>query len=233
MGYSTKIESVLKKYPELDIFDAQYLYNKKFKNISKQAFYQTLSRLTKKGMIKRITNGIYCIPKQGQFGLVVAQENNIISYYLGKDNKEGIVVGYRMYNQYKLTTQVSEKVELYSKIATTTIKNIDNVSVTKINIKLGSKTKSLIELLEVLENAKNIEELDRVNLKAFISNRVGAYDQKLMEMIMKDIGYKKSTLASLKKCLDHYKIENNLPNYLNATSKYVMIELELNDESQQ
>ena len=116
MSYAMMIRENVGKYPELKIIDAHKLYKEKFNTISEKAFYKTFSRMAKAGEIKRIAKGIYCIPKKGKFGVTISGEKDILEYYLGSKNSKGVVVGYRMYNKYKLTTQVSKDIEIYSNV---------------------------------------------------------------------------------------------------------------------
>lgn len=226
MSYSSLIMESVEKYPELKIIDAQKVYKEKFSAIPEQAFYQTVSRMAKSGEIIRITKGIYCKPRISRFGTIISTENNILEYYLGRNQNEGVVVGYRMYNKYGLTTQISKGVELYSNIVLQEKRQIRNVLILKADLKYDAAAKRMIELLEVLENYKKIEDLNRSNLKEFIKISVEYYEEKILKKILKEIGYKKSTLASLKSVLDSFSIKNTIDNYLNGTSKYDILKME-------
>ena len=226
MSYSSLIMESVEKYPELKIIDAQKVYKEKFSAIPEQAFYQTVSRMAKSGEIIRITKGIYCKPRISRFGTIISTENNILEHYLGRNQNEGVVVGYRMYNKYGLTTQISKGVELYSNIVLQEKRQIRNVLILKADLKYDAAAKRMIELLEVLENYKKIEDLNRSNLKEFIKISVEYYEEKILKKILKEIGYKKSTLASLKSVLDSFSIKNTIDNYLNGTSKYDILKME-------
>lgn len=226
MSYSSLIMESVEKYPELKIIDAQKVYKEKFSAIPEQAFYQTVSRMAKSGEIIRIAKGIYCKPRISRFGTIISTENNILEYYLGRNQNEGVVVGYRMYNKYGLTTQISKGVELYSNIVLQEKRQIRNVLILKADLKYDAAAKRMIELLEVLENYKKIEDLNRSNLKEFIKISVEYYEEKILKKILKEIGYKKSTLASLKGVLDSFSIKNTIDNYLNGTSKYDILKME-------
>lgn len=77
---------------------------------SLDAMSATLSRLASKGIIKRFEKGKYFKPKEGAFGAVPLQENQIIESII-KDN--GILTGYltgsAAYNKMGLTTQMSNE----------------------------------------------------------------------------------------------------------------------------
>ena len=53
MRSSALIVETVKKYPELEIIDAQKLYKDKFSKVSEQAFYKTISRLSQSGEVTR------------------------------------------------------------------------------------------------------------------------------------------------------------------------------------
>jgi len=116
MSYASVIKESVEKYPELKIIEAQKVYNEKFSAIPEQAFYKTVSRLAKSGEIIRITKGIYCKPKISRFGTIISTEKNILEHFLGRNQNEGLVIGYRMYNKYGLTTQVSKNIEIYANL---------------------------------------------------------------------------------------------------------------------
>lgn len=226
MSYAAMVMNNVKEYPELKIIDAHKLYQEKFNDVSEQAFYQTFSRMVKTGEIKRLTKGIYCIPKKGRFGDTVSSEKNILEHYLGSNHNRGVVVGYRMYNKYKLTTQVSKRVEIYSNMTLQENRHILNVFIRKANIRFDKPTIRLIELLEVLQNYKKIEDLNYASMIKFVEASIEFYDKKVLDKLVRVIGYKKSTLASLKNVLDYYGTENEIDEYLNGTSKYNALRME-------
>ena len=226
MSHSNKILEKLNRYSELEIIDAQRLYQEKFNDMSEQAFFKRLSRLAKNGEIQRLTKGIYCKPKKGRFGIIESNAKNILEYYVGTNKNKGVVVGYQMYNKYGLTTQVSKIIEVYSNATLQEKRKIKNVIVHKANLKFDASTKKMIELLEVLENYQSIEELNTKSMLKFITDTGRYYNEKTLEKLLKTIGYKKSTLASLKHLLEYLKIENTVDQYLNGTSKYKALRLE-------
>jgi len=230
MSYAMMVKESVSNYSELEIVDAHKLYKEKFSNIPQEAFYKTFSRMAKSGEVKRVAKGIYCRPKKSRFGIIVSDENNIIEYYLGPKNRSGVVVGYRMYNKYKLTTQISKSIEMYSNVTLQQEKNIGNVKIFKANIEFDEPKTCLIELLEVLENYKKIEDLNLRNLLQMIEDSIHYYNNAILDQLIKVIGYKKRTLASLKNVLDYYGIENTVNKYLNETSDYDALRMEIINE---
>jgi predicted transcriptional regulator of viral defense system len=234
LSFTHVITETVLKYPELKIIDSQKVYKEKLENVPEQVFYKTLSRLEKRGQLSRITKGVYCRPKESRFGVVISGEDNILEHFLGKNKNKGVVIGYRMYSRYGLTTQVSKTVEVYSNVPYQKKKVIRNVRARKVELKFEPEIDKLIELLEVLENYRSIEDLNKTNLVSYLEKSVENYNDKVFEKILKQIRYKKSTLASLKKALDYYNVRNIVSSYLRETSSYSAINIEeLNEVTSQ
>jgi hypothetical protein len=230
MSYSSLIKESIRKYPELKIIDAKKIYKEKFNHMPELAFYKTVSRMAESDEIKRITKGIYCIPKTSRFGIVLSADNDILSHYIGEKKNKGVVVGYQLFKKYRLTTQVPKRIEIYSNVIMQEKRNVGNVYIRKAGIRFDPSTIKMIEMLEILQAYSSIEELNKVNLIKFLETAVNQYNEKIVGKILINIKYKKSTLASLKNVLDYYDIDNNLEKYLNGTSRYNSIEMEtLND----
>ncbi len=219
-----EIEKKLCSFSKLQIIDISKVYYDGFIDISEYAFYKTISRLNKAGKIARISKGIYCVPQHSKYGTLVSGESDIIKYYLGKNN--GVLIGYKLYNKYAITTQISKKVIMYSNIIYENQKNITNVNIKKANIKFTHDNVNIIELLEILENYKYIEDINYDMLVKTLKNLSKKYTEKSFNEVIKNIKYKKSTLASLKFLLDFYNIENSVGKHLRKTSKYKIINLE-------
>lgn len=224
------IKEKINQYSELEIIDAQQLYTSQFENVPEQAFYKTISRLTKSQEIERLTKGIYCKPKLGKFGKMISSEKNILDYYLGVNGNKGVIVGYRMYNKYKLTPQISKGVEVYSSKTEQEKKKVLNVEIKNVDLRFDVSTIRMIELINFLENYNRIEDLNKDNAILFIEDAVTHYNDKTLEKLIKMIGYKKSTLASLKNVLDFYKVDHSISRYLNRLSSYKSVRMEnMND----
>ena len=61
------IEQLIEKQPENKILTANQLYRELPTDFSEQAFYQTVSRLTKKGVLCHLTKGLYYRPRLSRF----------------------------------------------------------------------------------------------------------------------------------------------------------------------
>ena len=161
-SYAKYIETVIEQEPENKLLEASILYQKSFGTVPEMTYYKTLERMSKQGSLVHLTKGLYYRPKKSRFGTIPISEKEIIGHYT--NNGRGIVIGYRLYNQKGLTTQISKRVEVLSSAVTEQKKNIQNVCVTNSGIDLTQETIPLIETMEILQNYKSIEDIsDRPN----------------------------------------------------------------------
>ncbi len=219
-----EIEKIVCNYPKLKLIDINKIYYENFSDMSEHAYHKGISRLKKAKKIAHIGKSIYCVPKHTKYGIIISGEKEIIDYYLSKNS--GVIVGYKLYNKYGITTQVSKNVKMYSNKLYENKKTVANVSIKIADIKFTKSIILMIELLEILENYNNIEDINYkmlgLSLKYFIEN----YNEKSFNTVNKHIKYKKSTLASLKHLLDFHGIKNTIEKNLRKTSKYKIIDLE-------
>lgn len=77
--------------------------------------------------------------------MVPISEKEIVSHFTGTNR--GLLVGYRLYVNKGLTTQVSKNAEVLSVLVREHKKNISNVSVSKIEMELSPEIKARLKLL--------------------------------------------------------------------------------------
>lgn len=227
MAYASKIREMIAAYPEKKIIETNKLHREKFPDVPGVAFQKAISRLAQNGSIVRVSKGVYCRPAQVRFGSGVSGDQDVLDHYLGKKQDYGMVIGYQMYNEYHLTTQISKQIEVYSNQLHQEIKNVNNITIRRIHLRFSPEQKSLIQLMEVLENYRAIEDLNSVQLAKFIKSRLKFFQDSAIDEILREIRYKKKTVASLKTVLDHFNVPNRLESYLNTSSDYMTIPLEL------
>lgn len=130
-----------------------------------------------------------------------------------------MVIDYRMYNNEKLTTQVAKNIKMYSNNLSEKTKTIKNVVIKRIDIDFTYQNVKVIQLLEVLENYKRIENLDQRMFMTFIQEKISYFNNQRFHCIYSKKRYKKSTIALLKQILESNGIESNISKYLSQTSK--------------
>ncbi|WP_331000637.1 DUF6088 family protein [Clostridium guangxiense] len=106
---------------------ASKFFRENLPDVPPNTYYKSIERMFRKGELDKISKGIYCRPKVTKFGKISAGENHILNYYVGKENCTGVVVGYRLYNKYGITTQISNTVKVYSNVLDEERKVIKNI----------------------------------------------------------------------------------------------------------
>ena len=187
-------------------------------------YYKALERMCKKGILVHLTKGLYYRPKNTRFGTVPISEKDIVDHYI-KDN-QGIVVGYRLFNQKGLTTQISKRVEVLSSAVPGKKKNIHNIYVMNISISLTPETIPIIETLEILQNYTSIEDINNTALAAYMKDFARHYADEATVYVLKNRKYKKLTIAFLESFLNYFKVENTLNQFLSSLSSYAIPDIE-------
>lgn len=119
---------------------------------------QSLSRLTRKGVIARLAKGKYYKPQQSKFGNPRPREAAIVNALTVKQSKRiGYLTGLTIYNQLGLTSQVSNTLV----IATTNPlqpKEIEGYKVkyVKRNVAFSEEDIPLLQLLDAIRDIKTI-----------------------------------------------------------------------------
>ena len=230
-SYANYIETIIEHEPENKLLEASALYSQSFSTIPEMTYYKTLERMCKKGSLVHLTKGLYYRPKNTRFGTVPISEKDIVEHYIQDD--QGIVVGYRLFNQKGLTTQISKRVEVLSSAVSGKKKNIHNVYVMNISISLTPETIPIIETLEILQNYKSIEDINNTALAAYMKDFAIEYSDETTVYVLKNRKYKKSTIAFLESFLNHFKVENTLNQFLSSLSSYNIPDMEEFYESTQ
>ncbi len=223
-SYAKYIETKIEQEPKNKLLEANTLYLKSFGTVPEMTYYKTLERMCKQGTLVHLTKGLYYRPKESRFGTIPISEKEIVSHYT-KGGK-GIVIGYRLYNQKGLTTQISNRVEVLSSALSEQKKNINNVCVTNSGITLSPKTIPVIETLEILQNYKSIEDINKSAFATYMEDFASTYSDKAAVFVLKNRKYKKSTIAFLERFLNFFKVENTLNQFLSALSSYAIPEME-------
>lgn len=223
-SYSKYIESAIMEVQENKIIDANKMYHRLFEEIPETSYYKTLERMSKKGSLIHLTKGLYYRPKKSRFGIIPISEQEIISHYT--DNGRGIVIGYRLFNEKGLTTQVSKRVEVLSSAIIGQKKNINNVCVMNSGVLITEESAPIIETMEILQNFETIEDLNKSALAEYMRKFAAMYSDSLTVSVLRGRKYKKSTIALLNSFLNYHGIKNTLNQFLSVLSTYSIPSME-------
>ena len=78
-----------------------------FRSFPPMAVAAALSRLAKKGAIRRLSKGVYCRPKESRFGTILPEGPSVVAAVLKRRGIGWKASGLPAYNALGLTTQVS------------------------------------------------------------------------------------------------------------------------------
>ncbi|NEN24270.1 hypothetical protein G3O08_12225 [Cryomorpha ignava] len=187
---------------------------------------KALSRMVADGVIKRFKNGKYYKPKQTVFGEIKPREDALINSYLFENNKQvAYITGVRLYNQFGLTTQVSNVVKLASKdkiikakIGSLVIKPAKSyVAVSKSNVRF-------LQLLDVFKDFKSIPDMNQevgvTFLKESIKKLSEAERVKLVAFAKLYPPKVRALLGSILEVLCYDELSKPLKQTLNSLSRF-------------
>lgn len=218
MNSRERIEIYLSNIMVNTVIEANTMYNLFGSEMTEAAFYKTLERLCKTGLLVHLTKGLYYKPKKSRFGNVPIRESDIVDHYIKEQS--GVVVGYRLYNKKGLTTQIGKQTEVFSNHLQGQRKTIQNVVVRNITCDLNSERVAVIETLEILQNYSKIEDINKKALIAYMENFAKVYSDKDAVYVIEHMKYKKSTIAFLEEFLGYMHVSNSLKRFLSSLSVY-------------
>lgn len=218
------LNTILNKYKKNDLIFVSQLYKEEYLNvISEYSYYKIIERLNKKQKITKVSKGIYTITNVCEYGIIPIFTDDIINKYIC--NQGGVVIGYTLYNRLGITTQISKSISIYSSKIDNNIKKIKDVFIKKVNLIFSDDVKKMIEFLEILQNFKNIEDINYNQFINYTEKIVYEYTDETLELVLDQIKYKKSTLSFLHNILNFYNVDNNISKYLSSLSDYKHLEM--------
>lgn len=216
MEYKQRLQSYIENMESDDIVFVSRLYEDSFADVPNAAFFKMVERMTKEGLLMRVSKGIYAKPEATKEQI----ENGVLNYYFGENNDAGMYIGLKLYNKYNLTNVTDDTRVLYSNLTYQERKVIRNITICHCPVELTYDHAKIIEMLEVLEHYKDIPELNKKQFARFLAQMSKAYDDESARQVLGVMKYRKSTIAFLKSVLDEYKVPNTMSSYLNKASKY-------------
>ena len=223
MSVAKRIEKTLESIREGETFTYEQL------SIDKNE-YQTaakaIERLIKKGIIKRVSPGIFYKPKKTVFGELLPNDDEILKPYLfNNGNRIAYVTGTYLYNKLGLTQQIPQVIKIASREKEIKV-NKPNLRIkpAKSYVEVTNRNFQYLEILDTIKNFNKIPDLNIANgIKTLLDilNRLKRED---IEIIVKySLKYPPRTRALLGALLEEngvYDDLGKLQNSLNPLSEY-------------
>ena len=223
MKIAQKIEKQINRIKEGTTFKYQQL---SIESSEYTAAAKAIERLIEKGIIKRVSTGVFYKPKQTIFGELKPNEEELLKPYLLQNNKRiAYITGTSLYNRMGLTTQVPKNIKIASrdKRITVSVGNLKGTPV-KSYVDVTDKNFHLLEILDALKDLKKIPNLDKNSAIKIISNQLKKLNtNEIKRLIDCALSYPPRVRAFLGALLDKingYLGLNKLKNSLNPLSEY-------------
>lgn len=186
---------------------------------------KALERLQQKGTIKKVSKGVFYIPRQSVFGALGPDSNGILKRYLFEDGKRvAYETSFSLYNSLGLTTQMAFKI----KIATTgnRIKiNLGSLQVSSVKsyVEVTDDNYVLLGYLDALKDIRRIPDcstLQAINrmivlIKALKNNE----QQELVKLALNYPARTKALLGAILESLNSQLKLNELKKGLNPLTQ--------------
>ncbi len=223
MGVTQNIRKQISKIADGTTFKYEQLV------IEPQEFSATakaIERLIAKGVIKRVSTGVFYKPKKTVFGELKPNEEEILKPYLFEKGKRiAYITGILLYNHLGLTTQIPKSIKIASRDKRITVSNGNvKASPVKSYVDVTDKNFYLLELLDALKDFKKIPDLDKNSAIKIISNKLKELNPTETKLLIKcGLAYPPRVRSFLGALLENIKTESDLTplkSSLNPLSEY-------------
>lgn len=217
-GRSIVMQAVEQMKPNQVFFAGQIYREKLSGQVTEAAFYKTVERLCKEGVLSKVAQGTYCKPKTGKFGVLPPSETEIVKTFT--KNQTGMTIGYSLYHSLRLTTQIGKNIEVLTSCIEQGQKTIGNVRLMQCMIEFEPDTQSVIQMLEVLLNYTEIQDLNVRRFLTYAEAFSKNYSDDAFRKVYLVRRYPKRVIAFLAEILNYYGTSHGLNRYLSTLSEY-------------
>src|SRR5690554_372103 len=190
------------KYEQLDIEPQEF-----------SAAAKAMERLIAKGVIKRVSRGVFYKPKKTVFGELKPNEEEILkSYLFVKGKRIAYITGTSLYNRMGLTTQIPKSIKIASRVKRITVAN-GNVKATPVKsyVDVTDSNFYLLELLDALKDFKQIPDLDARSAIKILSKKLKELNSTETRLLVKySLAYPPRARAFLGALLQNIKTSTDL-----------------------
>ena len=210
MKTSESIEAKINRLPK----DYVFTYIDFLSKVNKrEAIIKHLNRLVKAGKIEKLSKGKYYKPKDGVFGRLLPEQNEIVKDLLEEDGKPvGYITGYSIYNNLGFTTQVSNVIQVGKQTTRPRLKRGRyTISFIKQKNTINKENIPLLRILDVIRFIKKIPDTTVDHSCKRLKELLSKLDQSQKERIIKLAQkYSPSTRAFLGALLENIGLNPSL-----------------------
>lgn len=229
MKVAERIRNTIQTIPESQPFGYADL------GIETTNFYsaaKALERMQQKGTIKKISKGVFYIPRKTIFGELGPDSNGILERYLFENGKRvAYETGFSLYNRLGLTTQMAFKIKVATKgnpikIDIGTLK----VSSVKSYVAVTDQNYQLLGFLDALKDIKRIPDcsvLQAVKRMSFLIKDLTAKEKN--ELIQYALFYPARVRALLGAILENLQLNLNLDELKKSLNPLTKVKLSIKE----
>jgi hypothetical protein len=192
----------------------------------KEAVIKALNRMVASGKISKLSKGKYYKPENTPFGNLQPNQSQIVKDLLEENGKiSGYLTGYSIYNQFGLTTQVSNTIQIGRNQIRPIIKR-ERYTISFVKQK-NTITKENIPLLQILDAIRYIKKIPDSSIEssckrflAIIKNLSEKETSSLVRLALKYPPVTRALLGCLLEQLQEIRIAEPLLKSLNPITKY-------------
>lgn len=193
---------------------------------------KALERLQKKGTIKKVSKGLFYIPRKTIFGELGPDSNGILERYLFEDGKRvAYETGFSLYNRLGLTTQMAFKIKIATKKNPIKInQGLLQVSSVKSYVEVTEQNYQLLGYLDALKDIKKIPDcsvLQAVRRMSILIKALSTKEQK--ELIEYALSYPARTRALLGAILENLNLRISLDELKNSLNPLTRVNLSIKE----
>ncbi len=195
-------------------------------NANKTTIAIELSRLFKKGIIKKVSKGKFYKPKKKVFGEIEPSSDEKIFSLIKSDDELSYETGFNSFRKLGLTTQIANEFTLASNKSYKKVK-IDNINIKFIPKRIANIKEDEIYLIQILDALKDIKKIPATtpnevikNLKEIVKNISFQEQKKLTNFALKYTPRTRAVLGAILKELGNEDCSNILKNSLNPLTSY-------------
>lgn len=184
MGVAEKIERKINRMQEGVTFQYQQLG---IDRDEYSAAAKAIERFLKRGLIRKISIGMFYKPKQSAFGRLRPREEELLKPYLFQGGKRiAYITGSLLYNRMGLTTQVPKTITVASRVKRITTKiGTLRVKPVKSYINVTNDNYYLLEILDALKDFKSITDIDKKSAITILENKIDELPEKELSRLIK------------------------------------------------
>jgi len=211
------------KYQQLGIDQSEYT-----------AAAKAIERLIKRGIIKRVSTGVFYKPKHSAFGELKPREDELLKPHLFQEGKRiAYITGGSLYNRMGLTTQVPRTIKVASKVKRVTTKiGKTQVKPVKSYVDVTNENYYLLEILDALKDFKTIPDLNKKSAIAILKNNISKLSENdRSKLIRYALKYPPRATALLGAILELSRIKNSLNTLKKNLNPLTTYKLGIKEES--